>query len=501
MISVGLANLKPTDVCMHQSVQNYLQNNPSLQAIPTNSGQLYVVGEPLSRQLHQLSLHLSRLVPEQTIEVIHIDLIDYQVFQNRNQAAKNSETHDSRKKYNEKLQTVLARAVESKASDLFIDVFREERLSRLSYKIFSYKRQVAEYDAETAIQLIRALWSKASNSNYEETAPCDCSFTFQRAGKDYRIRANSLPDVRGPSVVCRIRNPALVLLLSDCGYSKVQQQLIRRLSRLPGGLVLVSGETNSGKSTTLASLMQAMPSTRKIIEIADPVEVLMPHVTHVELNKNMEKADEHYARIQGAIVRQNPDTLVLGEIRDGITAKAAMSMAIQGKLVYSTLHTQSCLSAIPRLENLGVDAHLLGLKEFLGGIINQNLVPLICQACALPVAESDDTQKHYRALFGSGIRFINPTGCTACSHGIVGQTLVAEVYPLGLDRSGKAHKLIAQRDLVALEHYMADAFGVQSKHEHAAEKIRKGLIDPVATENIIGEFQPQITVAGKICHA
>ena len=143
----------------------------------------------------------------------------------------------------------------------------------------------------------------------------------------------------------------------------------------PGGLILITGETNSGKSTTMAALMDSSSRNQRMIEIADPCEVEFDHCTHVELDHYRDDAGEAFKNILAATVRQNPDALVLGEIRDEITAQAAQNMAIQGKRVFSTLHTQSCVAAIPRLASFGVDHHLLSLREFIAGIVNQNLVP------------------------------------------------------------------------------------------------------------------------------
>lgn len=480
-------HIDPSHICQSAAVKSFLKNNPSVNAIVTIHGRIYLAGVPHPKQSNQLIEITRKATGINDVKIMTIDAMDYEAHQSRNQRTGDKQVA-STKSSNEHVTTVLNKAISINASDLYIDLFLTERKALISYKVFGYRRPMAEYDFDSGLKLIRAMWSRAQNANHETNAPCDCSFSFEYNSKTYRIRANSLPEIRGTSTVCRIRDPSFVLPLEDCGYSEKQWRMIRRLTKLPGGLILISGETNSGKSTTLASLMQAMPTTKKIIEIADPVEVVMPHVTHIELNHQAENAEELYTRIQAAIVRQNPDTLILGEIRDQITATAAQAMAIQGKLVYSTLHTQSCLAAIPRLESLGVDRHLLGLREFLGGVINQNLVPLICQQCALSRAPSPAQTHHYQNLFGENIKFINSAGCDMCYHGIAGQTLVAEVYPFALDKSGTAHKFIENREFVELEKYMTEHFQVQSKHNHAALKIQDGLIDPIETEHIIGEF-------------
>lgn len=485
-----ISQIRPEDLCTDFRVKDYLRDNPDLKVIATKTGQLFLIdGQPIRLINHLLNLYRNGVSAEITETII--DLPTYDTWLATSGSSTTGEQQiQSDKIINERLQVVLTQAIKTKASDIYLDVFKEQDVTSVSYKVFGYRRQVASYTAHIGLALCRSMWSKASNATFEEGRPCDCAFTFKYQNKNFRIRANNLPDIRGSSIVCRIRDPNLVLPLEECGYSAHQWRLIQRLAKLPGGLILISGETNSGKSTTLTSLMQEMPDTHKIIEVADPVEVLMPHVTHVELNRYQDGDNELYQRIQAAIVRQNPDVLILGEIRDEITAAAAMSMAIQGKKVYSTLHSQSCLSAIPRLENLGVDPNLLGLREFLGGVISQNLVPLICSHCALVPASNNASHAHYQRLFGDSIKFINPNGCEHCFGGVRGQTLVAEIYPFALDRSGQAHKLIAAHAFVELERYMKEKYALDSKHDHAATKITAGLIDPAATENIIGEFPP-----------
>lgn len=382
---------------------------------------------------------------------------------------------------------VLDQAIEAAASDIYLDLRRGD--ARLSFRIYGQVAAVDTMTLEMARSVSIGLFNKSGKSKWQEISPCDTAFNHQHGDRLYRVRVNSLPDTRGQTLSCRVRDPNFVLPLDQSGYSEHQIDLIRRISRAPGGLILVTGETNSGKSTTLAGLMLNAPRGERMIEIADPVEVEMDHCTHVEINHYAEDAAEAFELVRAAIVRQNPDALVLGEIRDEPTAIAAQSMAIQGKRVYSTLHTQSCVAAIPRLQNLGVDRHLLSLPEFIAGIVNQNLVPVVCTHCGMANHPDRAVDERYRSIFGpdAALRYINPEGCGHCVNGVTGQTLVAEVYPLCLDRKD-AHRIIARQELWKLEAYMKGEFAVQSKQEHAMDKVRAGLVDPDRTEAIIGEF-------------
>lgn len=493
-----LAGLTQVNICSEGSICDYLSNNPKLQAIVATDGHCYIVPSPHQRRMVQYLLNLVRQSAG-TSQVMEVSPLAFDQWQKNHRLKTNNTAIKEHNAANQKLHYVFNQAIAAGASDVYLDIGLQQ--TRLSFRTFGYKQEIESYDRDLGLALARSMWAQAKTGQFEEGSPCDCSFTLSHNDREYRIRANSLPDVRGPSVVCRLRDPQFALPLDQCGYSAEQAKLIKRICAAPGGLILISGETNSGKSTTLGSLMQQLPKTQKIIEVADPVEIHIDHVTHVEINRYRKDAADIYNRIQAAIVRQNPDTLVLGEIRDAVTADAAMNMAIQGKRVYSTLHSQSCLAAIPRLENLGIHRELLGLREFLVGIVNQNLVPLLCPLCALEKHPDAELNRHYQTLFGAGIKHRNPQGCDHCQGGIAGQTLVAEVYPLSLDRSCTAHELIAQHNLIELERYMTQRFGIQSKHHHAAEKIRAGCIDPTETERILGEFyETDIAAPSHACH-
>lgn len=477
-----LVMLKPDDICIQESVQDYLSSHANLKALVAVGGNCFVVPSPKQKRV---ILGLTEVVKrvEGCANQIPISWPALERWATENRPKTTALPATGYIEVNVKVQSILQGAIAAKASDIYLDIGRQS--ARLSFRTWGCKRFVDEFPREVGLALARSMWAITNTGHFEENAPCDCSFSIDYQGREYRVRGNSLPDVRGPNIVCRLRDPKYVLPLIECGYNANQAHLINRICMAPGGLILVTGETNSGKSTTLAAMMQSLPTTQKIIEVADPVEIVLPHITHVELNRYHSAAKDMYARIQAAIVRQNPDTLILGEIRDEVTAKAAVTMAMQGKRVYSTLHTQSCLTALPRLESLGVDRDLLSLRGFLTGVVSQNLVPLVCQNCARKNTEGDS---RYKKLFGTGVRYLNAQGCHLCLGGIVGQTLVAEIYPFCLDRSGKTQELVRDRNFMQLERHMKSLWGTQSKHQHAATKITKGLIDPKETERIIGEF-------------
>lgn len=479
-----LQMLRPNRLCQEGLVKSYLASTPTLKALVADDGACFIATSTHPRIANYLLAQVRYILG--TAEQVQVSpiAIDQWLGQHKSKAVTGRSSQN--KQANDRLNYVIHRAIDEEVSDIYLDI--GTRKTCLSFRKYGFKHLVERYDRELGLALARSMWAQASTGNFEETVPCDCAFSIKYDGREYRVRVNSLPDVRGPNLVCRVRDPEFTLSLDQLGYSPQQAHQIKKLNATPNGLLLITGETNSGKSTTLTGLMEALPKTQKIIEIADPIEVYMDHVTHVELNRYRQDAESVFSRVQASLVRQNPDTLILGEIRDRLTADAAASMAIQGKSVYSTLHSPSCLSAIPRLEQLGIAKELLGLREFLVGIVSQNLAPIPCSQCCLEKHKDPEEQARYRDLFGHHLKYINSDGCRHCFGGVIGQTLVAEVYPFALDRSAVVYELINRREYVAIERHMKKTLQIQTKHQHAAEKIMAGIIPPPETEQLIGEF-------------
>ena len=489
-MTLRLQDVGASDQCTDRAVRDFLRvQGDRLECVVAADGTVFAVRGGLPRRVGRALLSLVRgsLGAARLVEVTPLDFAQWR---EANRPRLGAVPATTRNPANRTVEFVFGRAVEEHASDVYLDVRRERAM--LAFRTYGFRRPFDELSRNDGLALARSIWALGTNAQFDESGVCDVAFDFEHGGRQYRIRGNSMKEVRGNSVVCRVRDPSFVLPLEESGYSPAQVRQISRMCRAPGGLILITGETNSGKSTTLASLMAAMPATQKVIEVADPVEVVMDHVSHVEIEHYGEGAEQRLIQNLAALVRQNPDTLVLGEIRDAPSATAAKDMAIQGKRVLTTLHSQSCVAALPRLANLGVPMPLLGARAFLAGIVNQNLVPVVCGSCGLTSHSDPVVDARYRTLFGDGVRFVNAHGCGECRSGVARQTLVAEVYPLCLDRTGTAHDLIGAGRLAELERYMrgngADCNGCMTKHQHAAGKAAAGEIDPEHAERIIGEF-------------
>lgn len=386
---------------------------------------------------------------------------------------------------NDLVEMVLREAINRSVSDIYIGLHREK--CRIHFRTHGVRYLFSELAGEDGREMVRAIWALAPHGQYEQHRPTDTAFDFG----GFRLRANSLPDTRGNSVVLRLRDPNWLPNLDSLGYDESQLATLDELRRCSGGLSVLSGATNSGKSTTLTALMSGLSDAQMIIEIADPVEMEFEHATHIEIDHYAEHADTKFRDILGGLVRQNPDTLFIGEIRDARSAEAGVNMSLQGKRVWGTVHAQSALSTLARLQYLGVDSQLLAQPGFLNGIVNQSLVPVVCPSCGIPIESAERTLRNrLTARFKCNtIRLHNPDGCPRCVRGILGQTIVAEALTLMSDPTHRVRRHIAEGNYGALARHMAEQEAL-SKVAHATAKIRRGVLDPLLTEQVIGPIDP-----------
>ena len=457
-------------------VQARLASMQTFRVFVAQSGAIHYVEDPArARTLEQLAELVEKKHGRATLHPVK--LLEFSKLRSRAVAQADSVSR------NDMVSMVLEDAIERKASDIYIAIQRHRTL--IHFRTHGVRYLHSEISMDDGKEMARALWSLATKGQYSEAAPTDTAFDFQ----GFRVRANSMPETRGNSIVLRLRDPKFIPPVRELGYDARQQRLLDDLQRGAGGLSVISGETNSGKSTTLTSLMAGMPATEMIIEIADPIEIEFPNVAHMEFDHYADNADKLFRGILGGLVRQNPDTLFIGEIRDEQSALAAIDMSLQGKRVWGTVHSHSCLMTISRLEHLGIDAHLLGQPGFLTGVINQSLVPLVCDACARDSMPDDAVETvRIRAKYGTDqLRFHNPDGCGECVRGVSGQTVVAEVMTFPNDANHEAQRLVRERDFARLDSCMRE-MGMTSKAHHAIRKIRKGLLDPNLTEGVIGRI-------------
>lgn len=490
------------DICKKQEIIARLEGlGKDYKVIVLNDGRIYYV-EPVSlagkRRMQKFFNGVKPILG--VIQITTVTVIEFGQWENANVNRLNKQS-DQRTTtaiaINESVDWIFQTAIRKKASDVYLFIGRDE--TRFEIKIYGIKSVEAKFNTEVGLRLANLIFT-AAKGQFDRTQPCDCSFSQDCDGKTYRIRGNSLPTSNGGNTLaCRIRDPKEIKNIDSLGYLPEQLRDLETICSAPGGLVLFTGATNSGKSTSVTSLMSDVPTTSHMIEMADPVEIELPNCTHVELDRYHKDHDSRFNLVLAAFVRQNPDVLALGEIRDERTAKAAVNMAIQGKRVFTTLHSTSAAGVFTRLEGLGVEDYVLALPEFIAGVISQNLVPVSCDKCGLNFNQirpylSEKVATYLASLDTTNMVFSNKNGCEECICGVTGQTLVAEVHPFVGD-SGGLYEIITSKKYYEILNYMVKAHSILTKVEVANIKMIRGEIDPLATMRIVGGFRVEAAPA------
>ena len=265
----------------------------------------------------------------------------------------------------------------------------------------------------------------------ETRLPQDGRIPLALAGRQIDTRVSSLPGHYGERIVLRILDRSTGLRpLADLGLSPQQQALLKRLSGFPNGIILATGPTGAGKTTTLYSLLQlADRAERNIVTVEDPIEYDLPGISQSQINAEIGMS---FAAGLRATLRQDPDVILVGEVRDPETAQTAAQAALTGHLVFSSLHANSSVGAIVRLRDLGLDNFLIAAT--LRGVVAQRLLRRLCPSCRQPQPVTDTA----RALFqrhglAQPTEIHQPQGCAACEGsghaGRIGIFEMAEVTP------------------------------------------------------------------------
>ncbi|MGJ5222216.1 GspE/PulE family protein, partial [Bradyrhizobium oligotrophicum] len=366
---------------------------------------------------------------------------------------------------------VIAHAVEARASDIHIEPNVDQVLVR--YRIDGVLRtvQVLAADLRAAITSRVKIMSKLDIA--ERRLPQDGRIKIAVRGIDIDFRVSTIPTAFGESVVLRVLDRNRVSLdFAELGFSEEHIATLQSLLQQPNGIILVTGPTGSGKTTTLYTALKALNNAeRKIFTVEDPIEYQMPGINQVQVQSDIGLTFPHALR---AMLRQDPDIIMIGEIRDLETARIAIQASLTGHLVLSTLHTNNAASAITRLIDIGVEYYLLA--STLKGVIAQRLVRKLCMNCASPHpqaaywAESfERSAPDLRAHGATDIR--QPQGCEACGHtGFSGRSTIAEM--LVVDEECQSLVLAKAAD-TAIER-AARAGGMQSMYDLGVRKVWRG---------------------------
>ncbi|MDU9049723.1 MAG: GspE/PulE family protein [Candidatus Electrothrix sp. Rat3] len=374
-------------------------------------------------------------------------------------------------------------ALEQRASDIHVEPKRESCLIR--YRIDGvlhtiYKLPKAVHSAITS--RIKAL---ARLDIAEKRRPQDGRIKIgQRDGKEAELRVSTIPVSFGEKTVMRILDSNVIFQdLDELGFSKRDKAVYNSFITAPHGIVLVTGPTGSGKSTTLYSTLKKIASPEiNIVTVEDPVEMVHEDFNQISVQHQI---DVTFSTILRNILRQDPDVIMIGEIRDFDTATHAVQAALTGHLVFSTLHTNDAVSTIVRLQDLGLEPFLIGSTML--GALAQRLVRKICPHCIEPYqADIEDLQKMGFPVSGQGtIELKRGKGCKECRKtGYAGRMGVFEVFPL----TDKIKKMVADKATDAELRQIAIREGMTTLNEDAWQKVRKGLTTVEEALRISGDM-------------
>lgn len=359
-------------------------------------------------------------------------------------------------------------AVERRASDIHVEPLEDQVRVRFRIDGVLVNAEVLPKDMQAGV--ISRIKVMARLNIAEQRLPQDGRIKIPVKGDEIDLRVSTVPTLYGESVVLRILNRENVALeFAPLGFSAAAIQRLSNLIEQPNGILLVTGPTGSGKTTTLyAALRMLNRSEAKVFTVEDPIEYHLDGVnqTHVRPQIGLD-----FANVLRSILRQDPDIIMVGEIRDGETASVAIQASLTGHLVLSTLHTNSAAASITRLLDMGVQDYLLASS--LRGILAQRLVRKLCPACKKEVAAPPEIAKHLQAI-GSPVRLariFEAGGCSACSHtGFRGRTTIHEL----LEVAGPVRDAIVRRVSDTELSELARANGMISLYECGMAKVAAG---------------------------
>lgn len=369
------------------------------------------------------------------------------------------------------VNTIISEAVESGASDIHIEPTDDEVVVR--YRIDGVLHKILSIPPKIQNPTVSRIKILSSMDIAERRKPQDGRMSSTISGRDLDFRVSCLPTVHGEKIVMRILDKTNAMVgLGKLGLEDFEEKFIFEMASSPWGVFLVTGPTGSGKSTTLYSVLNHLNSpTVNIVTIEDPVEYTLKGINQVELNR---KAGMDFNSALRSFLRQDPDIILVGEIRDYETLEAAIEASLTGHLVFSTLHTNDAPSAVVRMVQMGAPNYLVAASTI--GIMAQRLVRKICPTCIEPAPYTDDIRAMMQKHFGYDSDFVpklfKGKGCTICRNtGFKGRTGVFEMMKV----SPNIRELILQDASTDEIRKMAIDEGMRSLELSALAKVTQGI--------------------------
>ncbi len=365
------------------------------------------------------------------------------------------------------VKTTIEQAIRQRASDIHIEPM--EKQIRVRYRIDGALYEILRYEINLLPAIITRIKIISGLDISEKRNPQDGRITMTVDRMEYDIRVSILPTVFGEKVVMRLTSMySSTRNKKDLGLAEEELVNFNSIFGKPHGIVLVTGPTGSGKSTTLYTVLSELnKSDVNIITVEDPVEATIEGISQVQVNT---KAKLTFAAALRSILRQDPNIIMIGEIRDSETAEIAVRASITGHLVVSTLHTNSAASSVTRLVDMGVEPYLIA--DTMVGVIAQRLIRKLCTSCRKQRSASILEKELLGMDPRKELMVYEPTGCALCGNtGYYGRTGVYEIMPM----TPTIRELINHRGNTAQIHELAIREGMKTLHRNAVRYVLEGI--------------------------
>ncbi len=366
------------------------------------------------------------------------------------------------------VNTIINEAIKRRTSDIHIEPL--ENKFRLRYRIDGVLHEVSGPPKRLQGSVLSRVKIMAGMDIAEKRMPQDGRIKAKVDKKEIDLRVSSLPGIHGESIVMRILDKSSFMVgIEDLGFIPAQRKAIETLIKLPNGMLLVTGPTGSGKTTTLYAILSHInQKERKVITIEDPVEYQLDGVNQVQVKPQIGLS---FAAGLRSMLRQAPDIIMVGEIRDLETAEIAIQSALTGHLIFSTLHTNDAPSAVTRLADMGVKPYLVA--STVQGVLAQRLVRTVCPSCRKPYKPSEEeiVALSLDPIKDKELELYRGTGCSACGDtGYKGRLGIFEVLTL----TDEIRELILNNGSNSEIYKKARESGMRTLKEDGIEKVKRG---------------------------
>ena len=383
------------------------------------------------------------------------------------------------------LEDVVADALAARATDIHVEA--RDANCDLKFRIDGRLTLYDTVSSRRAMSLGYLLYNALARRGAKEFVThkaLDAACVVKVNGLEVAMRLATAPEARGFDIMIRLLAGAQQELNLDVlGYDPIHLELMRQAVTLPYGVMLMSGPVGSGKSTSLFSLVQEIGTTRKIVSLEDPVEQTLGNVTHVPILEHIEGA--RWEDMLKGLNRWDSNIVVAGEVRDATTCFALQKMCTSGRLAMSTIHASNCIAIPTRMEDLGADHSMLYDPNFLCLLVNQRLVPKMCEDCKIPLTDIqldlvlEDSMRRVFPVFDH-LFTRSPEGCKNCYEGLKGRALLAEA--IKVDSIGRT--FIRDRDQQGWQQQLLST-GWRTMSDHAVRKVHMGVLDPLVVKDMV----------------